>query len=157
MPKLCINIETNYGTLTVQGDSQEEILEALDLLTDDFIEQVNEKVALLELKDIESELDGIVRVTSDGPVIVTRAELSHYEIIGLILYSMKHHEATSKQIRDRIEASGKEVIVPARLNEMKKRGHVFRPSGKGSEYKLTAKGLEWMEEEVLEKLRREED
>jgi len=156
MPKLCINIETNYGTLTVQGDSQEEILEALDLLTDDFIEQVNEKVALLELKDIESELDGIVRVTTDGPVIVTRAELSHYEIIGLILYSMKHHEATSKQIRDRIEASGKEVIVPARLNEMKKRGHVFRPSGKGSEYRLTAKGLEWMEEEVLEKLRRED-
>lgn len=157
MPKLCINIETNYGTLTVQGDSQEEILEALDLLTDDFIEQVNEKVALLELKDVESELDGIVRVTTDGPVIVTRAELSHYEIIGLILYSMRHHEATSKQIRDRIEASGKDVIVPARLNEMKKRGHVFRPSGKGSEYKLTAKGLEWMEEEVLEKLRREED
>ncbi|RLI01783.1 hypothetical protein DRO31_05720 [Candidatus Bathyarchaeota archaeon] len=157
MPKLCINIETNYGTLTVQGDSQEEILEALDLLTDDFIEQVNEKVALLELKDVESELDGIVRVTSDGPVIVTRAELSHYEIIGLILYSMKHHEATSKQIRDRIEASGKEVIVPARLNELKKRGHVFRPSGKGSEYRLTAKGLEWMEEEVLEKVRREED
>jgi phosphoglycerate-specific signal transduction histidine kinase len=157
MPKLYINIETNYGTLTVQGDSQEEILEALDLLTDDFIEQVNEKVALLELKDVESELDGIVRVTTDGPVIVTRAELSHYEIIGLILYSMRHHEATSKQIRDRIEASGKDVIVPARLNEMKKRGHVFRPSGKGSEYKLTAKGLEWMEEEVLEKLRREED
>lgn len=156
MPKLCINIETNYGTLTVQGDSQEEILEALGLLTEDFLEQVNEKVALLELKDVQSELDGIVRVTVDGPVIVTRAELSHYEIIGLVLYSMRHHEATSKQLRDRIEASGKDVIVPARLNEMKKRGHVFRPSGKGSEYKLTAKGLEWMEEEVLEKLRRED-
>ncbi|MCW4011436.1 MAG: hypothetical protein NWF07_00445 [Candidatus Bathyarchaeota archaeon] len=155
MPKLCINIETNYGTLTIQGDSQEEILEALDLLTEDFLEQVNEKVALLELKDVQSELDGIVRVTSEGPVIVTRAELSHYEVIGLILYSMRHHEATSKQLRDRIEASGKDVIVPARLNEMKKRGHVFRPSGKGSEYRLTAKGLEWMEEEVLEKVRRE--
>ena len=121
MPKLYINIETNYGTLTVQGDSQEEILEALDLLTEDFLEQVNEKVALLELKDVQSELDGIVRVTVDGPVIVTRAELSHYEVIGLILYSMRHHQATSKQLRDRIEASGKDVIVPARLNEMKKR------------------------------------
>jgi hypothetical protein len=157
MPKLCISIETNYGTLTLQGDSQEEILEALDLLTEDFLEQVNEKVQLLELKDAESELDGIVRFTVQGPVIVTRAELSHYEVVGLILYSMKHHEATSKQLRDRIEASGKAVIVPARLNEMQKRGHVFRPSRKGSEYRLTAKGLEWMEEEVLEKLRREED
>ena len=125
MPKLSINIETNYGTLTVQGDSQKEILDALDLLTEGFIEQVNEKVALLELKDVQSELDGIVRVTAEGPVIVTRSELSHYEVIGLILYSSKHHEATSKQLRDRITASGKEVIVPARLNEMKKRGACF--------------------------------
>lgn len=155
MPKLSINIETNYGTLTVQGDSQEEILSALELLTEDFLEQVNEKVSLLELKDIQSELNGIVRVTAEGPVIVTHSELSHYEIIGLILYSMKHHEATSKQLRDRIEASGKEVIVPARLNEMQKRSHVFRPSRKGSEYRLSAKGLQWMEEEVLERLRRE--
>ncbi len=156
MPKLCINIETNYGTLSVQGDTREEILEALDLLSEDFLEQVNEKISLLELKDVENELNGIMRFTSQGPVIVTHAELSHYEVVGLILYSMKHHEATSKQLRDRIEASGKDVIVPARLNEMQKRGHVFRPSRKGSEYRLTAKGLTWVEEEVLEKLRREE-
>lgn len=155
MPKLSINIDTNYGTLTVQGDSQKEILEALDLLTEEFLEQINEKVSLLDLKETENELEGIIRFTTQGPVIVARSELSHYEIIGLILYSMKYHEATSKQLRDRIEASGKDVIVPARLNEMRKRGHVFKPSGKGSEYKLTSKGLEWMEEEVLEKLRRE--
>ncbi len=157
MPKLSINIETNYGTLTVQGDSQQEILEALELLSEDFLMQINEKVSLLELKQVEDELKGIIRFTNQGPVIVTRAELSHYENIGLIIYSMKHHEATSKQLRERLEASGKEVIVPARLNEMKKRGHIFKPSGKGSEYKLTAKGLEWVEDEVLEKLRRETD
>ena len=155
MPKLSINIETNYGTLTVQGDSQQEIMNALDLLTEDFLEQVNEKISLLALKQVEDELKGIIRFTTQGPVIVTRAELSHYETIGLIIYSMKHHEATSKQLRERLEASGKDVIVPARLNEMKKRGHIFKPSGKGSEYRLTAKGLEWVEEEVLEKLRRE--
>ena len=155
MPKLSINIETNYGTLTVQGDSQKEILDALDLLTKDFLEQVNEKVSLLELKQVEDELKGIIRFTTQGPVIVTHAELSHYEIIGLLVYAMKHHEATSRQLRERLEASGKDVIVPARLNEMKKRGHIFKPSGKGSEYRLTAKGLEWVEEEVLEKLRRE--
>ena len=155
MPKLSINIETNYGTLTVQGDSQQEILDALDLLTEDFLEQVNDKISLLELKQVEDELKGIIRFTTQGPVIVTHAELSHYEIIGLLIYAMKNHEATSKQLRERLEASGKEVIVPARLNEMKKRGHIFKPSGKGSEYRLTSKGLEWVEEEVLEKLRKE--
>ena len=157
MARISINIETNYGTLTVQGDNQEEILSALDLLTDDFLEQVNDKVSLLELKDAESELEGIVRYTSQGPIITTRSELSHYEIIGLILYAMNHHEATSRQIGERIEASGKEVIVPARLNEMMKRGHVFRPGKKGGKYKLTSDGLEWMMDEVLDKLRLEED
>lgn len=155
MSRLSINILTNYGTLTINGNSQREILEALDLLTEEFLEQVNDKVSLLELKDIQSDLDGIIRFTIEGPVLITRAELSHYETIGLILYSMKHHEATSKQIRDRIDASGKEVVVPARLNEMRKRGHVFRPGGKGGDYRLTAKGLEWVEEEVLERIKRE--
>jgi hypothetical protein len=38
MPKLSISIETNSGTLTVQGDTQKEVLDALELLTEDFIE-----------------------------------------------------------------------------------------------------------------------
>jgi len=152
--KLSVNLETSYGTLTIYGNTPEEILATLDLLTEDFLEKIEEKVSKLELQAVRNELDGIVRFTSEGPVIVTRSDLSHYEIIGLVIYSMKHHEATSKQIRDRIEASGKEVIVPARLSEMKKRGLVYRPDGKGSAYRLTAKGLKWIQEEVVEKLRR---
>jgi len=152
--KLSVNLETSYGTLTIYGNTPEEILATLDLLTEDFLEKIEEKVSKLELQAVRNELDGIVRFTSEGPVIVTRSDLSHYEIIGLVIYSMKHHEATSKQIRDRIEASGKKVIVPARLSEMKKRGLVYRPDGKGSAYRLTAKGLKWIQEEVVEKLRR---
>ena len=33
MPKLQLNIDTDYGTLIVSGDTQDEILEALALLT----------------------------------------------------------------------------------------------------------------------------
>ena len=154
MPKLQLNIETDYGTLTVSGDTQEEILEALNLLTDNFLDEISDKLSVLDLKQTEDRLRNIVRIGQNGPVIVTRAEISHYETIGLVLYSMKNQEATSKKIRERLEASGKDVIVAARLNEMRKRGHVFKPSGKGSEYRLTSKGMAWVDDEVVEKIRK---
>ncbi len=154
MPKLQLNIETDYGTLTVSGDTQEEILDALALLTDDFLDKISEKLSILDLKQTEDRLRNIVRIGQNGPVIVTRAEISHYEAIGLVLYSMKNQEATSKKIRERLEASGKEIIVAARLNEMRKRGHIFKPSGKGSEYRLTSKGMAWVDDEVVEKIRK---
>ena len=154
MPKLQLNIETDYGTLTVSGDTQEEVLEALDLLTDDFLDKLNAKLSILDLMQTEDRLRNIVSIGENGPVIVTRAEISHYEAIGLVLYSMKNHEATSKEIRERLEASGKEVIVASRLNEMRKRGHVFKPSGKGSEYRLTSKGAAWVDDEVVDKIRK---
>ena len=154
MPKLQLNIETDYGTLTVSGDTQDEILEALDLLAADFLDKISEKLSILDLKQTEDRLRNIVRIGQAGPVIVTRAEISHYEAIGLVLYSMKNQEATSKKIRERLEASGKEVIVAARLNEMRKRGHIFKPSGKGSEYRLTSKGMAWVDDEVVEKIRK---
>jgi phosphoglycerate-specific signal transduction histidine kinase len=154
MPKLQLNIDTDYGTLTVSGDTQEEILEALDLLTDDFLDKISEKLSILDLKQTEDRLRNIVRIGQNGPVIVTRADISHYEAIGLVLYSMKNQEATSKKIRERLEASGKEIIVAARLNEMRKRGHIFKPSGKGSEYRLTSKGMAWVDDQVVEKIRK---
>jgi phosphoglycerate-specific signal transduction histidine kinase len=154
MPKLQLNIDTDYGTLTVSGDTQEEVLDALALLTDDFLDKVSEKLSILDLKQTEDRLRNIVRIGQNGPVIVTRAEISHYEAIGLVLYSMKNQEATSRRIRERLEASGKEIIVAARLNEMRKRGHIFKPSGKGSEYRLTSKGMAWVDDEVVEKIRK---
>ena len=154
MTKLQLNIETDDGAVTISGDTQSEILEALDLLTDDFLDKISDKISLLDLKQTEDRLRNIVRIGQTGPVIVTRAEISHYEAIGLVLYSMKNQEATSKKIRERLEASGKEVIVAARLNEMRKRGHIFKPSGKGSEYRLTSKGMAWVDDEVVEKIRK---
>ncbi len=154
MAKLNINIETKYGSITVSGDTQKEIIEALDLLTEGFMDQIKERLDILELKETEDKLHNIVHITPNGPVIVTRNDLNHYESIGLILYAMKNQEATSKKLRERLQASGKEIIVAARLNEMRKRGHIFKPSAKGSEYRLTSKGLIWLDEEVVEKIKK---
>ena len=154
MPRLKVRVRTGYGELEVSGGSPEEVLEGLGWLTGEFVAQVSERVGELAAAEAEDVLEGIVRVGRDGPTIVARDELSHYEAVGLILYAMKSHEATGKMIRERLASSGKKITVAARLNEMRRRGHVFQPGGKGSEYRLTVKGVRWVEEEVLPRLGR---
>jgi hypothetical protein len=44
-------------------------------------------------------------------------------------------------------------MVPARLNEMTKRGLVFKPDPGRPEFKLTLQGEKWVEEEVLPRLK----
>ena len=152
MPRLKVRVKTSYGEIEVSGESPGEVMEGLGWLTSEFVAGVSGKVSEMAAAEAEDNLKGIVRVGRDGPTIVTREELSHYESIGLILYAMRDHEATGKAIRDRLASSGKSITTPARLHEMRRRGHVFQPDGKGSEYRLTERGVKWVEEEVLPRL-----
>jgi hypothetical protein len=151
-PRLKVTIKTSYGAMEVSGESPEEVKEGLGWLTHELISQINERASEVAASEAEDSLNGIIRVDREGPTIVSREELSHYEAIGLILYAMKNFEATSKQIRERLVSSGKKVTVAARLHEMRTRGHVFKPEKKGSMYKLTSKGVKWIEEDVLRRL-----
>ena len=151
-PRLRVTIKTGYGAMEVSGESPEEVLEGLGWLTHELISQINERASETAAFEAEDSLKGIIRVDREGPTIVSREELSHYEAIGLILYAMKNFEAASKQIRERLVSSGKKVTVAARLHEMRTRGHVFKPEKKGSMYKLTSKGVKWIEDDVLARL-----
>lgn len=152
MPTLKVKVKTKFGEIEVSGESPDEVLEALGWLKQDFVSEVNERVSDLMVAQAEDNLRGIIRNDKEGPTIVTTEELSHYESIGLIMYAMKNKEASSKQIRTRLNASGKKVVVPARLNEMRKREHIFKPNSKRSEYKLTSRGVKWVETEIIKKL-----
>ena len=152
MPRLKVTIKTSYGAMEVSGESPEEVQEGLVWLTHELVSQINERASEVAASEAEDSLNGIIRVDREGPTIVSREELSHYEAIGLILYAMKNFEATSKQMRERLVSSGKKVTVAARLHEMRTRGHVFKPEKKGSMYKLTSKGVKWIEEDVLRRL-----
>lgn len=151
-PRLRVTIKTGYGAMEVSGESPEEVLEGLGWLTHELISQINKKANEATASEAEDSLKGIIRVDREGPTIISREALSHYEAIGLILYAMKNFEATSKQIRERLVSSGKKVTVAARLHEMRTRGHVFKPEKKGSMYKLTSKGVKWIEDDVLARL-----
>jgi len=151
-PRLKVTIKTGYGAVEVNGESPEEVLEGLGWLTHELVSQINERASEATTFENEDSLKDIIRVDREGPTIVSREELSHYEAIGLILYAMKNFEATSKQIRERLVSSGKKVTVAARLHEMRNRGHVFKPEKKGSMYKLTSRGVKWIEDDVLARL-----
>jgi len=154
MVKYKLIIKNQIYDFEIGGESISEILEALRDLDKGFLDEAREIVSSIMKASVDEGLRDIVEVRHDGPLIVAKKDLSHYEAIGVVLYCFKDHQATSRQIKERLAASGKKVTVPARLNEMVRKGLVFKPEERGSFYKLSTKGLKWVEEEVLPRLRR---
>jgi hypothetical protein len=152
MPRIKLTLKTKYGEIEVSGNNTKELLDSLDLIDEEIIKEINDKVSKLVSPQIQNKLNGILRIDKDGPVIVTKKDFTHYEAIGLILYAYDKNISTSKKIRERLTASGKKVTVPARINEMRKRGYVFKPDKRQSKYKLSSKGLKWIENEVIPSL-----
>lgn len=154
MGRIRLGIKTSFGEIEVSGESTSEVLDALEKLDPGFLAEVNERASALLATQAKDDLKGIVDIGRDGPVIVTKKKLSHYEAIGLVLYGLKDHQSSSRELRRLLAASGKKVTVPARLHEMRKRGHIFKPVDKAPFYKLSTKGVKWIEEEVLPQLKK---
>ena len=71
----------------------------------------------------------------------------------MILVAMERKMTTATKIADLLKSSGIKSMVPARLNEMTKRGLVFKPDPGRPEFKLTVQGEKWIEDEVLQRLK----
>jgi len=117
-----------------------------------FVEKLTDFVSE-KLMPSGAQLKGILELTTEGPVIVTREKLTHYEAVGLVLYASEDKTNTAAQVTKLLESSGIKSMVPARLNEMTKRGQVFKPNPSKPEFKLTIQGEKWIEEDVISKLR----
>jgi len=150
--KVEARIKTPFGEVVVQGESPQEVLDLLAGFPSDFVERVS---GLVSSKVVPSgaQLKGVVESTTEGPVIVARENLTHYEAVGLTLYASDEKKNTASQIQKLLESSGIKCMVPARLNEMTKRGQVFKPDPNRTEFKLTIQGEKWVEDEVLARLR----
>ena len=152
MNKVQARIKTPFGEITIEGENPQEILKMLEAFPDDFMEKIGNFVSN-RLIPSGAQLKGIVESTTEGPVIVARENLTHYEAIGLTLYASEEKKNTAAQITKLLESSGIKCMVPARLNEMTKRGQVFKPDPNRPEFKLTMQGERWIEDNVLAKLR----
>ncbi len=145
-------IKTSFGEVVIEGENGQEILDMLQSVPDNFVEKLSDFVSN-RLVASGAQLRGIVEPTTEGPVIVTRENLTHYEAVGLVLYASDDRKSTAAIIQKLLESSGIKSMVPARLNEMTKRGQVFKPDPNRPEFKLTIQGEKWIESDVLTKLR----
>lgn len=148
-----VRIKTPFGEIVVEGENPQEVLSLLESFPKDFVENVSNIVSSKLAPSAAAQLKGIIEFTTEGPVLITREKLTHYEAIGLILFASEGRQNTAAQIQKLLESSGIKCMVPARLNEMVKRGQVFKPDLKKPEFKLTVQGERWIEDEVLAKLR----
>jgi predicted transcriptional regulator len=153
MKKVETRIKTSFGEIIVEGENPQEILDLLSSFPEDFMEKVSNFVAS-RVTVSGAQLKGIVESTPEGPVIVvSRDNLTHYEAIGLIMYASENRKNTASRITKLLESSGIKCMVPGRLNEMTKKGLVFKPDMNKPEFKLTMQGEKWIEDTVLAKLR----
>ena len=152
MKRIEARIKTPFGEVVIEGESPQEILDMFGMIPENFVEKLSDFVSD-KLTPSGAQLKGIVEPTTEGPVIVTRENLTHYEAVGLVLYASEERKNTASKIQKLLENSGIKSMVPARLNEMTKRGQVFKPDPSKPEFKLTIQGEKWVEDEVLTKLR----
>jgi hypothetical protein len=145
-------IKTSFGEVVIEGETPKEILSMLETMPENFVEKLSDFVSN-RLMPSGAHLKGIVEPTTEGPVIVTREKLTHYEAVGLVLYASEDKTNTAAQVTKLLESSGIKSMVPARLNEMTKRGQVFKPDPNKPDFKLTIQGEKWIEDDVLSKLR----
>jgi hypothetical protein len=119
-------IKTPFGEVVIEGETPKEVLSMLEAMPENFVEKLSDFVSN-RLMPSGAHLKGIVELTTEGPVIVTREKLTHYEAVGLVLYASEDKTNTAAQVTKLLESSGIKSMVPARLNEMTKRGQVFKP------------------------------
>jgi len=146
-------IRAPFGEIVVEGENPQEVLDMLEAFPEDFMEKVGNLVSSKLTPTATTQLKGIVEFTTEGPVIIAREKLTHYEAIGLVLYASGERKSTAAQITKLLESGGTKCMVPARLNEMTKRGQVFKPDPSRPEFKLTVQGERWIEDDVLARLR----
>jgi hypothetical protein len=153
MAKVRVRVKAPFGEVVIEGETAQEILKILKTMPPQFVNEVGELISSNLTPSLKTQLDGIVELTTEGPIITTREKLTHYEAIALVLFASDDNSSTASKIKRLLASSGIRSMVPARLNEMTKRGIVFKPDPSRPEFKLTTQGERWVEEEVLTKLR----
>jgi hypothetical protein len=153
MAKVRVRVKAPFGEVVIEGETAQEILKILKTMPPQFVNEVGELISSNLTPSLKTQLDGIIELTTEGPIITTREKLTHYEAIALILFASDDNSSTASQIKRLLASSGIKSMVPARLNEMTKRGIVFKPDPARPEFKLTTQGERWVDEEVLTKLR----
>jgi len=139
-----ITVKRTFGTVTIEGNTSEELLESLvgfpDLLT-----KIDESLSKPEIVSPRVSLRGVVERTGEGPLLITQKdEVSDREAIGILLYAMP--TAKAGEVFQLMKLSGRDRPgLPARLSELRREGLVVKD---GEVYRLSTIGRTWVEEAI---------
>lgn len=153
MGKIRVRVKAPFGEIVIEGENAQEILNSLKTIPPEFVNEVGTLISSNLTPSLKTQLDGVIELTTEGPIITTREKITHYEAIALILFASNKNSSTAAKIKRLLASSGIRSMVPARLNEMTKRGMVFKPDPTRPEFKLTTQGERWIDEDVLNRLR----
>jgi len=154
--KIQAEIRTSFGKIIVEGATASDLLETLRSLPKDFINELENVISEATTFSKNKEFNDLVKFTENGPILILKDPgiITHYEAVGLILYFSENRSNRPSQIRYLLEYSGIKTHVSSRLNEMAKRGLVFKLTVDEAKWTLSPRGERWIEEEVLPKLKR---
>jgi len=150
--KIQAEIKTSFGRIIVEGSSPNELLETLKSLPENFVDEL-EIIISGSMFVGKKGFNEIVRLTDEGPILISKSKLTHYEAVGLTIYFSKNKTSTASQINRLLECAGMKIQVSSRLNEMAWKGLIYKPDPSGSEWRLSPKGERWLEENVLARLK----
>ena len=97
MKRIEARIKTPFGEVVIEGENPQEILDMLGVIPENFVEKLSDFVSN-KLTPSGAQLKGIVEPTTEGPVIVTRENLTHYEAVGLVLYASQERKNTAAKL-----------------------------------------------------------
>jgi len=151
-------INMPFGRVVIEGSTPSELLETLEKLPENFFTDlenlISGKIAANKRISPEEAVNNVVKCTEEGPVLVLKNpdSITHCEAIGLLLYFSRDKCFRPLQIRRLLKYSGMSVQISSRLNEMFRKGLVFKLSQKEPGWALTPKGERWVKEEVLPRI-----
>lgn len=164
MGKFHMTLKTNFGEVTIDGDSREEILgllkDALSLIEETKTLVPSETVTPTAPRAVKKELEGIIEVTTDGKpqIIVPPEKLTPKDVIGLLLHWRYSDGFSMGELTNLVSLSWKAVDQPyvaANIGQMK--GLLLREGPRGKYvFKLSGSGKSWVENDLLPRVKGEQ-
>jgi len=168
--KLRLTFKTDYGEVTIEGDSLQDFkgtLSEMGISDLDIESIVNTITGRIERHDVivkipitvspsKPELAGVIEYGSDGVphITVSPDKLTAREVVGLLLYAKSPNAISMGELTQLVVNNWKNVEMPyisSNLNQM--RAYVIKEGARGSySYKLSGSGRSWIENELLPKL-----
>lgn len=171
MGKLRLTFRTHYGEISVEGDSLSDfkkMLADIGISEDNMESIVSTMISQIESKDVivripvsitpsKPELSGVIEYGSDGVphITIPPDNLTAKDVIGLLLYAKSPNAISMSELTKLVINNWKNVEMPyisSNLSQM--RAFVIKEGARRSySYKLSGSGKNWIENELLPKLK----